>query len=152
MELCYQFGEGIIWFFCGIQLIILLVLVECGLDIFVWIDMQCLCDKLLVFVDLFIELVESCCECFGLILVILCEYVWCGSYVSFEYVQGYVIVQVLIDWGVIGDYCELGILCFGFILFYICFVEVWDVVQVLLEIFQSEVWKELCYQVWYKVI
>lgn len=43
--------------------------------------------------------------------------------------------------GVIGDYCELYVLCFGFMLFYMCFVDVWDVVEMLCDIFVIDVWK-----------
>ncbi|MFU1924331.1 hypothetical protein ACM6PT_45235, partial [Klebsiella pneumoniae] len=64
---------------------------------------------------------------------------------------GYAIVQALIDRGVIGDYREPGILRFGFTPLYTRFVEVWDAVQALLEILQSEAWKEPRYQVRHKV-
>ncbi|MGY0522531.1 kynureninase/PvdN C-terminal domain-containing protein, partial [Pseudomonas aeruginosa] len=57
----------------------------------------------------------------------------------------------LIDRGVIGDYREPGILRFGFTPLYTRFVEVWDAVQALLEILQSEAWKEPRYQVRHKV-
>lgn len=63
----------------------------------------------------------------------------------------YAIVQALIDRGVIGDYREPGILRFGFTPLYTRFVEVWDAVQALLEILQSEAWKEPRYQVRHKV-
>ncbi len=53
--------------------------------------------------------------------------------------------------GVIGDYREPGILRFGFTPLYTRFVEVWDAVQALLEILQSEAWKEPRYQVRHKV-
>ncbi|MGV8671387.1 kynureninase/PvdN C-terminal domain-containing protein, partial [Pseudomonas aeruginosa] len=52
---------------------------------------------------------------------------------------------------VIGDYREPGILRFGFTPLYTRFVEVWDAVQALLEILQSEAWKEPRYQVRHKV-
>ncbi|OTF12094.1 kynureninase, partial [Pseudomonas aeruginosa] len=61
------------------------------------------------------------------------------------------IVQALIDRGVIGDYREPGILRFGFTPLYTRFVEVWDAVQALLEILQSEAWKEPRYQVRHKL-
>lgn len=48
-------------------------------------------------------------------------------------------------------YREPGILRFGFTPLYTRFVEVWDAVQALLEILQSEAWKEPRYQVRHKV-
>ncbi|RMS50511.1 hypothetical protein ALP65_01033 [Pseudomonas aeruginosa] len=108
-------------------------------------------DKSLALADLFIELVESRCERFGLTLVTPREHARRGSHVSFEHAQGYAIVQALIDRGVIGDYREPGILRFGFTPLYTRFVEVWDAVQALLEILQSEAWKEPRYQVRHKV-
>ncbi|MFH3818259.1 type II secretion system minor pseudopilin GspI [Acinetobacter baumannii] len=108
-------------------------------------------DKSLALADLFIELVESRCERFGLTLMTPREHARRGSHVSFEHAQGYAIVQALIDRGVIGDYREPGILRFGFTPLYTRFVEVWDAVQALLEILQSEAWKEPRYQVRHKV-
>ncbi|MCS8943521.1 kynureninase [Pseudomonas aeruginosa] len=151
MEPRYQPGEGITRFLCGTQPITSLALVECGLDIFARTDMQRLRDKSLALADLFIELVESRCERFGLTLVTPREHARRGSHVSFEHAQGYAIVQALIDRGVIGDYREPGILRFGFTPLYTRFVEVWDAVQALLEILQSEAWKEPRYQVRHKV-
>lgn len=99
MEPRYQPGEGITRFLCGTQPITSLALVECGLDIFARTDMQRLRDKSLALADLFIELVESRCERFGLTLVTPREHARRGSHVSFEHAQGYAIVQALIDRG-----------------------------------------------------
>ena len=121
-----------------------------GSPAYVWVAPR-LRDKSLALADLFIELVESRCERFGLTLVTPREHARRGSHVSFKHAQGYAIVQALIDRGVIGDYREPGILRFGFTPLYTRFVEVWDAVQALLEILQSEAWKEPRYQVRHKV-
>ena len=55
-------------------------------------------------------------------------------------------VQALIERGVIGDFRAPDVLRFGFTPLYIGFVEVWDAVEHLRQVLDSEVWREARFQ------
>ena len=50
-------------------------------------------------------------------------------------------MQALIARGVIGDYREPRVLRFGFTPLYTRFVDVWDAVEVLRDVLETEAWR-----------
>ena len=64
-----------------------------------------------------------------------------GSHVSFEHPHGYEVMQALIARGVIGDYREPRVLRFGFTPLYTRFVDVWEAVETLRDVLDSEAWR-----------
>ncbi|WP_246795823.1 kynureninase [Burkholderia perseverans] len=132
---------GIARFQCGTQPIVSMAMVECGLDIFHETDMPAIRRKSLALADAFIALVERHCAGFDLTLVTPREHARRGSQVSFEHPHGYEVMRALIARGVIGDYREPRILRFGFTPLYTRYVDVWDAVEVLREILDTEAWR-----------
>ncbi|MGY8523831.1 kynureninase [Paracidovorax citrulli] len=146
MEPHYQPRSGVGRFLCGTQPITALAMVECGLEIFARTNMQALRAKSLRLTDLFIALVESRCAAHPLKLVTPRAHECRGSQVSFAHPEGYAVVQALIARGVIGDYREPNIMRFGFTPLYTSFADVWDAVQALVEVLDSEQWRQPAFQ------
>ena len=95
-------------------------------------------EKSLALTDLFIELVESTCAGHPLGLVTPREHARRGSQASFTHPHGYAVMAALIARGVIGDYREPAIMRFGFTPLYTSFAEVWDAVEILREILDTQ--------------
>jgi len=141
MNPAYQPDEGIGRFLCGTQPVVSMALVECGLDVFLQTDMAALRRKSLALSDLFIKLVETRCGKFPLQLVTPREHAQRGSQASFAHPNGYEVMQALIARGVIGDYREPHVLRFGFTPLYTRFADVWDAVEILRDVLESEAWR-----------
>ncbi|WP_249188746.1 kynureninase [Burkholderia dolosa] len=132
---------GIARFLCGTQPIVSMSMVECGLDVFLQTDMHAIRRKSLALTDAFIALVEARCAGRSLKLVTPRAHHQRGSQASFEHPHGYEVMQALIARGVIGDYREPYVLRFGFTPLYTRFVDVWDAVETLREILDTDAWK-----------
>ncbi len=103
--------------------------------------MAALRAKSLQLTDLFIALVESRCGHHPLSLVTPREHARRGSQVSFEHPEGYAVMQALIEREVIGDYREPRIIRFGFTPLYTSFTEVWDAVETLRDVLDTETYR-----------
>lgn len=154
----YQPAPGITRYLCGTQPIVSLSLLECGLDGFKAAEalggMAALHAKSLALTDLFIALVEERCPGFGLGLATPREHSQRGSQVCLtrEHAVGgsgaFAIVQALIARGVIGDYragdggVHKDILRFGLTPLYIGYEDVWNAVEHLRLVLETEEWKQ----------
>lgn len=157
----YQAAPGIDRFLCGTQPIVSLSLLECGLDTFAQAEalggMPALREKSLALTDLFIALVEQRCAGFGLGLATPREHAHRGSQVCLTRERdakdgvtssAFSIVQALIARGVIGDYragdgaLYKDILRFGLTPLYIGFEDVWNAVEQLRQVLETEEWKQ----------
>ena len=138
MDPAFAPADGIARALCGTQPIVSLALVECGLDIFAQTSMQAIRAKSLALTDLFIALVEQRCASHPLGLVTPREHARRGSQASFTHPHGYAVMQALIARGVIGDYREPAIMRFGFTPLYTSFADVWDAVEILREILDTQ--------------
>ncbi len=154
----YQPATGINRYLCGTQPIVSLSLLECGLECFTAAQAQggmaALRAKSLALTDLFIALVEQRCQGHGLGLATPREHAQRGSQVcltreySAEGSGAFAIVQALIARGVIGDFragdglLHKDILRFGFTPLYIGFVDVWNAVEHLRQVLESQEWKQ----------
>jgi kynureninase len=141
MNPVYTPGQGIGRFLCGTQPIVSMSLVEAGLDVFLETDMQAIRRKSLALTDAFIDLVQTRCAGQPLTLVTPRAHAQRGSHVSVEHPHGYEIMQALIARGVIGDYREPRVLRFGFTPLYTRFVDVWDAVETLREVLETDAWR-----------
>ena len=153
----YKPASGIARYLCGTQPIVSMSLLECGLDGFQAAQalggMVALRAKSLALTDLFITLVEQRCAGYGLGLATPRAHHQRGSQVCLtrEYTpQGsgaFAIVQALIARGVIGDFRagngqqHKDILRFGFTPLYIGYCDVWNAVEQLRSVLESEEWK-----------
>ena len=151
----YLPAPGINRYLCGTQPILSMRALECGLDSVLAAQgcvpgqdaMTALRGKSLQLTDLFIALVEQRCAGFGLALATPLEHHRRGSQVSFSRAQGaYAIMQALIARGVIGDFragdgaSHPDILRFGFTPLYVGFVDVWNAVEHLRQVLQTDEW------------
>jgi len=154
----YQPASGITRYLCGTQPIVSLSLLECGLDGFAAAEplggMAALRSKSLALTDLYIQLVEERCQGYGLGLATPREHAKRGSQVCLTREHSatgsgaFAIVQALIARGVIGDFragdggVHKDILRFGFTPLYIGFEDVWNAVEHLRQVLETEEWKK----------
>ena len=141
MHPVYTPHEGIGRFLCGTQPIVSMSLVEAGLDVFLETDMQTIRRKSLALTDAFIDLIAARCPDHPLTLVTPRAHTQRGSHVSIEHPHGYEVMQALIARGVIGDYREPRVLRFGFTPLYTRFVDVWDAVETLRDVLDTQAWR-----------
>ena len=139
-------AAGIERMLCGSPAMLSMTALECGIDLWLEADLQAVRRKSLALSDLFMGLVAQRCEGFDLNLVTPRNHDERGSQVSFTHTQGFAIMQALIAAGVIGDFRAPDILRFGFTPLYVRFVDVWDAVDRLQHILQTEVWRNPMFQ------
>ena len=130
---------------------------QCGLEVFAAANalggMTSLREKSLALSELFIARVESTCTGHGLELMTPRDPAMRGSQASFAHVDGYAIMQALIERGVIGDFRaghgetgEQNLLRFGFTPLYTRYVDAWDAAEVLADVLAGGVWREPRFQ------
>ena len=119
-----------------------LLALDTALDAFDGTTTGALYAKSIELSDMFIELVESRLVGHGFTLASPRNPGHRGSQVSFAHEHGYPIKQALIEAGVIGDYRAPLLLRFGFTPLYTSFLDVWDAVQMLVDIMESGRWQE----------
>jgi kynureninase len=148
----YRPAAGMSRFICGTPPVLSLAALECGIDSVLAADdyggLDAVRRKSIALTDLFIELVESRCAGHGLALVTPRPPDERGSQVGFAHATGgYAIMQALIARGVIGDFRSPDILRFGFTPLYTRFVDVWDAVDRLAHILESDAWRDARFSV-----
>ena len=149
----YEPAAGVSRYLCGTQAIINMSALEVGLEAFEAAQalggMNALRKKSLALTDLFIQLVNERCAGFALGIATPLEHSKRGSQVCLSRETGaYAIVQALIARGVIGDFRAGGastgepdILRFGFTPLYIGFVDVWNAVEQLKQVLETNEWQ-----------
>ncbi|MDO5743262.1 MAG: kynureninase [Micrococcaceae bacterium] len=146
MEDSYTAANDVRRFLCGTQPITSMAMIECGLDVALEADIEAVRAKSLALADLFIALVRQRCGGFGLELVTPENHAGRGSHVSFRHPEGYAIIQALTARGVIGDYREPEVLRFGLTPLYLSFTDIWDAVEILREILETQGWDVPAYR------
>jgi kynureninase len=141
-EQSFDASAGIRRFQCGTQPILSLRALKGALDIWAEVDLNALRAKSVALTDLFIQLVESKCEGYGLTLESPRDSSRRGSQVSFEHDHAYPIMQALIERGVIGDFRAPATIRFGFTPLYTSFGDVWGAVEILEDVLRSGAWRE----------
>lgn len=142
----YAPAPGIDRWLCGTPPILSLTALNAALDAFDGVDMAAVRARAGALGDLFIERVEARCAGKELALASPREAGARGGQVSFTHPQGWAVMQNLIARGVIGDFRSPDVIRFGFAPLYVRHVDVWDAVEVLGEILDSESWREPRYQ------
>lgn len=138
----YTPAHGIARYLCGTQPVLSMTALECGIDLMNQVDFQQLRDKSLAMTDLFIRLIGQRCGEHRFALITPTDHRQRGSQVSLRHAQGYPIIQALIARGVIGDFRAPDILRFGFAPLYLRFVDVWDAVDHLLNVMETNAWQQ----------
>ena len=142
----YEPAAGIDRWLCGTPPILSLTALDAALDAFDGVDMVAVRARAGALGDLFIERVEARCAGKGLTLASPRDAGTRGGQVSFQHPNGWAVMQNLIERGVIGDFRSPDVIRFGFAPLYVRRADVWDAVEVLGEILDSESWREPRYQ------
>ncbi len=142
----YAPAPGIDRWLCGTPPILSLTALDSALDAFGGVDMAAARTKAGALGNLFIERVEARCVGKGLALASPREAATRGGQVSFTHPHGWAVMQNLIARGVIGDFRAPDVIRFGFAPLYTRHADVWDAVEVLGQILDSESWREPRYQ------
>jgi kynureninase len=143
----YQPAAGVSRFLCGTPPVISLAALECGVDTLLaagtFGGLDALRDKSVALTELFITLVESRRAGAELRLATPRRPEQRGSQIAFaSSMDGYAIMQALIERGVIGDFRAPDLLRFGVAPLYTRFVDVWDAVETLHDVLDRETWRD----------
>lgn len=134
----YRPGSGIERMRVGTPAIIQMASLDAALDVWDGVDMQDVRDNSIALSELFILEVESRCP--QLKLASPRDPHSRGSQVSFEFEEGYAVVQALIARGVVGDFRAPNIIRFGFTPLYIDETDVRKAVDILADVMSSGSW------------
>jgi kynureninase len=135
-ELGYEAAPGVQRFVTSSPSIIALASLDGALEVFEQTSMAAIREKSLALTDLFIELVEARLP--GVFdMVTPRDHARRGSQVALAHPDGYGIVQALIERGVVGDFRDPNICRFGFTPLYLRYVDVFDAVEILVDVITS---------------
>jgi kynureninase len=153
----YEPAPGIARYLCGTPQVLGIAALECGVDTVLAAEplggMRALRAKSVELTELFVDLVHERLPGSGLRPFGPSEAAQRGSQVSLAVptdgsLDGYALMQALIERGVIGDYragdgsaAHPHLLRFGFTPLYLRYVDVFDAVQVLAEVIESAAWR-----------
>lgn len=129
-------------FLTGTPPVISMVALEASLDIWSDVSLAMVREKSVALGDLFIALVEERCAGFDLQLVSPRQSDRRGSQVCFAHDEAFAIMQALIARNVVGDFRAPDILRFGFAPLYVRYVDIFDAVEHLADILQTEEWNQ----------
>ena len=135
---------GIRRFLCGTQPIVSLRGVEAALDALDGVAIADLRRKSLALTDLFMARVAALAP--ELEIVTPRDPMLRGAQVALAFVNGYPVVQAMIERGVVGDFRAPDVMRFGFAPAYLRYQEVWDAAEILAECVRGEVWREPRYR------
>jgi kynureninase len=140
----YAPAPGIARYLCGTPPVIQMAALECGVDTVLAAEplggMDALRSKSLALTEVFMRLVRE--RCAGLDVITPHESQQRGSQVSLTRADSaYAIVQALIARGVVGDFRAPDVLRFGFTPLYTRFVDVWDAVEHLHDVLETNEWQ-----------
>jgi kynureninase len=136
----YQPAAGMARLLCGTPQVLGMVALDAALGVFADIDMAMIRTKSIALGDLFLRLVTA--RCADLIPACPLDGEKRGSQVALRHPHGYAIMQALIERGVIGDFRAPDILRFGFTPLYLGYAEVWDAVDRLAQVMETEAWRQ----------
>jgi kynureninase len=139
-ELAFEPAEGIQRFQVGTPHVLSLVALDAALDCFDGVSMEDVRAKSVALTELFVALVDARLgDAFEVVSPRDPEVR--GSQIGLRHDHAHAIVAALIDRGVIGDFRSPDIARFGFAPLYLRFVDVWDAVDLMVDVVESETWK-----------
>ncbi len=138
----YEPAAGMDRALVGTPPILAFAALEAGLATFDGVEMHQVRAKSRQLGDLFLTRMKERCAGYGLELACPEDSHERGSQVSLSHEHGYAIVQALIDRGVVGDFRSPDILRFGFAPLYLRYVDVYDAMEHLAEVLETESWRE----------
>ncbi len=142
MESSFTGATGVRRLLTGTQPIVSMAVAACGLEIAARADLVAVRQKSVALTELFVALVEQRCAGHPLQLVSPRNPDQRGSQISLAHPDAYPVMQALIERGVVGDFRAPDVLRFGFAPLYLRHVDVWDAVEVLRDVLDSETWAD----------
>jgi kynureninase len=146
-ELHYRPAAGIKRAISGTPSVIAMSLLDASLDLLIEAGMHRIRDKAQKQMDLFAELVDARCTEAGLKLITPRDHAERGSHLSFSHPQGYELTQALRERKVVPDFRAPDVIRFGFTPLTLSYVDVWDSVGRLAEIWHDGLWRDPRYSV-----
>ncbi len=135
-EPTFDAASGIRKFMTSSPSIIALAALDGALDVFDNVSMSDVRTKSLALTDLFLDLIDA--RLAGVFEVVTPrEHAKRGSQVALAHPEAYGIVQALIARGVVGDFRAPDVARFGFTPLYLRFVDVYDAVEILVDVLES---------------
>jgi len=147
----YTAAPNINQFQCGTPSVISMSALDAALDVWQNVDMLHIRKKSAKLADVFIELIQMNDCLTDLILISPNVAQQRGSQLAFSHDDAFAICQALIEKGVIADFRAPNILRFGFTPLYTSFEDVWKAVTTLVNIIESELYREPRFNVSLKV-
>ncbi|MDE2445158.1 MAG: kynureninase [Alphaproteobacteria bacterium] len=138
----FEAAQSIARMQCGTQPMLSMQALDAALDVWADVDMNALYAKAQTMCRLFTEWAEARCAKFGITLYGTRQWNTRGSHVCLRHEQSYAIMQALIERKVIGDFRAPDMMRFGFAPLYNSFADVWDAVDVLHNILETEAWNK----------
>ena len=130
----------------GTPHVLSMVALDEALGVFDGLDMAAVRSKSVALTDLFISLIDD--RLAGVFeLATPREPERRGSHVSLRHPDAYRVMQALIDRGVVGDFRAPDVARFGFAPLYVRHVDVWDAVDVLVDVIRTESWRQPRYAI-----
>jgi kynureninase len=136
----YRPGPGIARFLAGTPPILGLAALESGVEAFEGAGIDALWAKSILLFDLFLRLAaERCAE---LHCISPTDPAQRGSHISFRHPHAFEICQALIAAGVIGDFRAPDVIRFGLTPLYLGYEDVWEAVERMHRILDTESWRD----------
>ena len=142
----YTPADNITKFSCGTPSVLAIVALGVGLDTFEHFKMADIRKKSLALSDLFLTLMDTHCDAFGVSCVSPREHATRGSQLSFSHPNAYALMRAIIDRGVVGDFRQPNLIRFGFTPLYTRYVDCWDAVMALRDVLATNRWRDEKYQ------
>ncbi|MBA3677011.1 MAG: kynureninase [Sphingosinicella sp.] len=138
----YVPAAGISRFLAGTPPVLSLAALEAGVESFAGVDLEALWAKSVSLFDLVVRTVEERCAGFGLECISPADPALRGSHISYRHPHAFEICQALIDAGVIGDFRAPDVVRFGLTPLYLSHADIWEGVDRMVAILESESWRE----------
>lgn len=119
---------------------------SCAADIWRTVDAPQLWDKHRLLGDLLIDLLEQECGEFSVIVNTPRHYDERGGHVGFSHEGAGPLCEALLDAGVVGSFRKPNALRFGLGSLYLSYADIWETVERLKDILQTQRWRDPKYQ------
>jgi len=138
----YVPAPGIARFLAGTPPMLSMAALESGVGSFEGVDMEAVWTKSVALFDLFADLVDERCAGHGLECISPRDPEQRGSHISFRHPHAFELCQALIADEVIGDFRAPDVLRFGLTPLYLGFADVWEGVERMRRILETESWRD----------
>ena len=134
-------------FRCGTPVMLGMIALESGVDLFQQTSIQALRKKTVALSELFIALMHQECGEYGFTLASPSDSSQRAGHVAFRHVEGYGIYRAIKERNILSDFRVPDVLRFGITPMYLRFEEVYEVVLTIGEVMEERAWDRAAYKV-----